>query len=124
MDQRARTALKSLKPEELKKLFAEVRRKTDAALLKEIHPAPTKPAKKAAAKTDLAADVTAMMKPLLASSAEKADLLAQAMGAEAKGGLAPTARALVKAFGEAAVRTACEKLMRELAAYSLRETVS
>ncbi len=80
------------------------------------------------ARDPLVSDLTRIMRPLLASSAEKADLLIEHMALEgevgAPRGLADAARRLRARFSDAQIRTGAEELVENLAAlYSKRETV-
>lgn len=114
---------------EVKALFKLVRAHDDRTLLAAL---PSKKKRAAKRKGDpLGRDLDAILKPLLAPSAEKADLLIEHMAKahrrklnfEPKG-LADAARRLRLHFSDAQIRTGAQSLMTDLAKhYAGRETV-
>ena len=114
---------------ELKAMFALIRTESDAKLMASLTaPTPKKPAKNGDA---LVSELQHLFKPLLATAAEKGDLLVEHMAAthrrkltfEARG-LADAIRRLRAHFSDAQIRTGARALVEELAAlYSKRETV-
>jgi hypothetical protein len=109
---------------ELKALFALVRAHDDRALLAAI--APSKKVKRKPAQDALLHDVETVMKPLVARSAEKAELLVEHLGgAPPARGLADAIRKLRAAkLTDAQIRNGAKSLMAELGRkYDGRETV-
>lgn len=128
-DKRALKALcgKRAKPE-LRRLFKLIRSHDDRALYAAIAP----PRKRAKTSGDpLLREVEQSLRPILATAAEKADLLVEHLAKkhgrkldiEAKG-LADAVRRLRPVFSDAQIRAGVKTLLVEMAAlYSTRETV-
>jgi hypothetical protein len=103
----------------LRALFAAIRAEDDASLLRMLRP--SAPATKA---RDFASAIELRLKPLWASAADKAELLAvELRSTPDPKGLKPTIRALVTVHGEAAVLAAAERLLTRLATYATREKI-
>lgn len=114
---------------ELKRLFAMVRANEDRVLLAAIAPKKKQPRKKAA--DPLVRELEVTLKPILAPSAEKADLLVEhiakkhrrKLALEPKG-LADAAKQLRTRFSDEQIRAGAHSLMAHLAKlYGDRETV-
>jgi hypothetical protein len=128
IDKQQRAALKRLAGKrsraELKELFALVRAHDDRALLAAIAPPKRATAKKAG--DTLVREVEATMKPLIARSAEKAELLVEHLGkASSARGLADAVKKLRAAkLTDAQIRNGAKSLMAELGRkYDGREAV-
>lgn len=110
---------------ELKQLFALVRAHDDRALLAAAVTAPKKPKPKQAADT-LLREIEAIMKPLMARSAEKGELLAEHFGkAIAPRGLADALKKLrATKLTDAQIRAGAKSMMADLGRkFDGRETV-
>lgn len=112
----------------LKSLFAAIRANSDRALFSAIAP----PKKRARRKRDpLLHDLERTLKPLLAPSAEKADLLVEHMAKKHRRklaihakGIADAAKRLRAAFSDDQIRNGARSLMGQLVKhYGDRETV-
>lgn len=128
IDKSQRAALKRLAGKrsatDLKALFALVRAHDDRALLTAI--APEKKVKRKVAGDALLAEVEAILKPLMARSADKAELLVEHLGKQASPrGLADAVKKLRAArLTDAQIRNGAKALMAELGRkYDGRETV-
>lgn len=131
MDAATRKALKSLArtrtPAELKALFKTIRTESDAALLKTVA-APKKTVRKKP--VDFAQGVAARLSIIHGPASDKADALIGALEEKVgpieieSAGLVPVIRKLSARYGEKAVSTATDALMKKIAAMgSMRETV-
>jgi phytoene dehydrogenase-like protein len=117
------------KPAELKRLFAAIRAHDDKALLTAIKPKSKRTAKKAG--DPLVKELEQTLKPLLAPSAEKADLLVEHIAKKHRRklalqpkGLADAAKQLRSKFSDDQIRAGAQSLMSHLAKmYGDRETV-
>lgn len=116
------------KPAEVKAVFALVRASTDRKLLAALKPPKKKPVRRG---DPLVKDVEHAFRPLMATSAEKADLLVEHMlkahkkriDLEAKG-LADAVKRLRRHFNDDQIRAGAENQVRKLSAlYGKRETV-
>jgi hypothetical protein len=116
----AQAALRSLKPAQLRALFAAVRGAEDAALIAAVHPPAPATAKRPA--DPLLAQVQSLLRPILAGAAEKAAYLDARMEAATGlirppgGGLAQAVRFWAKAAGPAMVEAEAQGLIEALAA--------
>jgi hypothetical protein len=109
---------------ELKALFALVRAHDDRTLLAAI--APPKKAKRKSSGDALTHEVTAILKPLLARSSEKADMLIEQLGKPGSArGLADAIKKLRAAkLNDAQIRNGAKALIADLSRrYNGRETI-
>ncbi len=117
------------KPAELKRLFAAIRAQDDKTLLAAIKPKRRRAAKKAG--DPLLKELEQTLKPLLAPSAEKADLLVEHIAKKHRRklalqpkGLADATKQLRTRFSDDQIRAGAQSLMSHLAKmYGDRETV-
>jgi hypothetical protein len=121
-------AAAALSERELRALIAYVRTRTVEKLIAQAAPkAKPKPAKRAPPRDGLVAEVTALLKPILAPGAEKAELLLAYMGMpDARAaGIAAAVRTLRIRFSDPEIKAGAEVLIAGLAKMrSMRETVT
>lgn len=120
-------AAAALSERELRALIAYVRTRTMEKLIAQAAGAPQPTAKRKPSKDRLLADVTAILKPILAPGAEKAELFLTHMGQpEARArGLAEAVKRLRRSVSDAEIKAGAEALIQSLAKRrSMRETVT
>ncbi|MGE3302681.1 MAG: hypothetical protein AB7M12_06155 [Hyphomonadaceae bacterium] len=121
-----------LTPAQLKAFFADVRAHDDAALSRAAHPPAPKAAAPARTRDALAGEVTAMLAPVLARSAEKAHMLVthleglvgRKLDVAPEAGLAASVRALRRTLSDEEIRDGAYGLRVALQRdYSLKQPV-